>query len=225
MYFEILQKRLLAALQARLRNGELTERRLAQLTGISQPHIHNVLNGNRVLSLRATDQIMKRLKLTVWDLCQDLQADACCARKAAGNSTQVPLVEGKLGPGLKVPFQLSPVESFPFPASLVAGLHLPLAARLALDPAMEGIFQEDDLALLDQSPARRVELRPDGFYVVCLRGEALVRKVFPAGDDQILLAGPSGGPASAEALPLAGRRLLDVVVAEIVWLGRFLKGG
>jgi len=225
MYFELLQKRLLAALQDRLRNGELTERRLAQITGISQPHIHNVLNGNRVLSLRATDQIMKRLKLTVSDICNLRQTGACCTHCAAGSSTHVPLVEGKLGPGLKVPFQLSPVESFPFPTSLVTGLHLPVAARLALDPAIEGFFQENDLALLDQSPSRRLKLRPDGFYVVCLRGEAVVRRAYPAEGDRLLLTSPSGGPAAAEAVPLAGRRLLDVVVAEIVWLGRFLKGG
>jgi hypothetical protein len=32
-------------LRERVMNGEISERRLAQLTGISQPHMHNVLKG------------------------------------------------------------------------------------------------------------------------------------------------------------------------------------
>ena len=37
-------------LRTRIQNGELTERSLARLTGISQPHIHNVLKGAKILS-------------------------------------------------------------------------------------------------------------------------------------------------------------------------------
>ena len=50
MDFRELQIRLVAVLKSRLKNGELSERRMAHLTGISQPHIHNVLKGVRILS-------------------------------------------------------------------------------------------------------------------------------------------------------------------------------
>lgn len=50
MNFEELHGRLLASLRMLLSNGEMTERRLARLTGISQPHVHNVLKGKRIFS-------------------------------------------------------------------------------------------------------------------------------------------------------------------------------
>ena len=45
--FEILRNRLIENIRYRIRNGELTERGLARRTGISQPHLHNLLKGVR----------------------------------------------------------------------------------------------------------------------------------------------------------------------------------
>ena len=45
MLFSDARSSLVAVLRARVRNGELTERGLARLVGVSQPHIHNVLKG------------------------------------------------------------------------------------------------------------------------------------------------------------------------------------
>ena len=44
-----LRGRLVLRLRDMVRNGELTERALARTTGVSQPHIHNVLKGKREL--------------------------------------------------------------------------------------------------------------------------------------------------------------------------------
>ena len=55
-------------LRERVRSGELTERGLARLTGVSQPHIHNVLKGYRVFSVGTADVILFHLKLDVMDL-------------------------------------------------------------------------------------------------------------------------------------------------------------
>lgn len=49
---------LIRHLRGRLYNGELTERSLARVTGISQPHLHNVLKGKRLLSIPKLDQIL-----------------------------------------------------------------------------------------------------------------------------------------------------------------------
>lgn len=68
MYFETLQQRLLEYVKWRVRNGELTERRLAGLIGISQPHMHNVLKGIRTLSLGIADRILKAMEMSVLDL-------------------------------------------------------------------------------------------------------------------------------------------------------------
>jgi transcriptional regulator with XRE-family HTH domain len=66
--FRQLQLRLITHLRERIRSGELSERRLARITGISQPHLHNVLKGTRLLSVEKADQILHHLQLDLNDL-------------------------------------------------------------------------------------------------------------------------------------------------------------
>jgi hypothetical protein len=68
MNFARLQRLLFEYLKTRIRTGEISERSLARITGISQPHLHNVLKGTRLLSLEKTDQILRHLRLDVRDL-------------------------------------------------------------------------------------------------------------------------------------------------------------
>jgi len=68
MYFELLQLRLIAHVQRRVHSGELTERSLARHTGISQPHLHNMLKGARVLSPQMADILLRYLHLSLLDL-------------------------------------------------------------------------------------------------------------------------------------------------------------
>jgi transcriptional regulator with XRE-family HTH domain len=68
MTFSDLEEKLIANLRERVRSGELTERGLARLTGISQPHIHNVLKGKRYFSPQTADSILRELKLDLLDL-------------------------------------------------------------------------------------------------------------------------------------------------------------
>jgi hypothetical protein len=73
MTFQELQSRLVNHLRERVRSGELTERGLARLTGVSQPHIHNVLKGSKAFSVGAADLILFHLKLDVLDLLQPIE--------------------------------------------------------------------------------------------------------------------------------------------------------
>ncbi len=68
MYFETLQGRLLECIRKRVQNGEVTERKLAGMSGISQPHIHNLLKGARGLSPGIADRILRTLDMSVFDL-------------------------------------------------------------------------------------------------------------------------------------------------------------
>ena len=61
------QRRLIAHLRALVRSGDATERGLARLTGVSQPHMHHVLKGKRVLSLEMADQVLAQLHLDLLD--------------------------------------------------------------------------------------------------------------------------------------------------------------
>lgn len=68
MTFDDLRTRLINNLRLRVRSGEVTERSLARLTGVSQPHLHHVLKGKRQLSLETADLILRRLHMDILDL-------------------------------------------------------------------------------------------------------------------------------------------------------------
>ena len=68
MDFHELQARLIAHLRERVRSGELSELGLARITGVSQPHIHNVLKGKRLFSLATADEVLRHLRLDLLDL-------------------------------------------------------------------------------------------------------------------------------------------------------------
>ncbi len=224
MYFEDLLQGVVRAIAAKMREAGMSERRLASIAGISQPHIHNVLKGRRILSPSAADQILRCLDL-------DLAAlgggpgrstggeEPACARAAF---LEVPVLDGWLGPSLPLPTVASASERYPFPASFVAGLDRPAVARLAADPKLDGELREHDLVLLDHSP--EVRRAPDrrAVYVVNRCGEGLVRRVCVERDDLLVLG--AGGRRRAdgyEVLPLHGAHILDVIRARVVWIGRF----
>ncbi|HEY1217354.1 MAG: XRE family transcriptional regulator [Bryobacteraceae bacterium] len=79
--FRQLESRLVSALQERIRRGELTERGTARLTGLSQPHIHNVLKGKRSLSMDAADIILVAVRIDTVDLFQSSELVAGLGRR------------------------------------------------------------------------------------------------------------------------------------------------
>lgn len=68
MNFQALRNLLIELLNQSLQAGEITERGLARMVGISQPHIHNVLQGKRLLSWKSADALLGALNLNVLDL-------------------------------------------------------------------------------------------------------------------------------------------------------------
>jgi transcriptional regulator with XRE-family HTH domain len=74
MDFQELERRFIEYLRQRIRSGDLTERKLARLTGISQPHVHNVLKGKRAFSMAMADTILHVLRLDLLDLIQPEEA-------------------------------------------------------------------------------------------------------------------------------------------------------
>ena len=66
--FQETHARLTAYLREKVRSGELTERGLARLTGISQPHVHNVLKEKRFFSAATADLILAELRIDLLDL-------------------------------------------------------------------------------------------------------------------------------------------------------------
>jgi transcriptional regulator with XRE-family HTH domain len=90
MLFQDLLQALRDHLRTRIRNGELTERGLARMTGISQPHLHHMLKGARLLTTEKADAIMARLRITIYDLLPPARGSAlvevAAPRKGPGRS-------------------------------------------------------------------------------------------------------------------------------------------
>jgi hypothetical protein len=68
MDYATLYERLTTNLRDRVRRGEVTERGLARMTCVSQPHIHHVLKGKRLLSAEMADRILHHLRIDLLDL-------------------------------------------------------------------------------------------------------------------------------------------------------------
>jgi hypothetical protein len=80
--FDQLHKRLVTRLRDKIRSGEVTERGLARVTGISQPHIHNVLKGKKLFSSGMSDTILRGLNLDLLDLLEPAELSEKLRRPA-----------------------------------------------------------------------------------------------------------------------------------------------
>jgi hypothetical protein len=222
MHFEILQHRLIAHLRTLVRSGELTERSAARLTGVSQPHLHNVLKGTRLLSPGMADQVLRSLKLCVFDLVDPQELRAYGERSEARNGT-VPILDGRLGPGAPFPGSERAWAPFPFLGPDLDRLEQPALVELGEDPLMHPLFRGGDMALLDRAYHRRREPMGDGCYAVDLGPECVVRRVRRIADRLYATAASGPEPAIDDYISLADRNILEVVRAKIVWIGRNLE--
>ncbi len=76
-----LRARLLERIRRRIQNGELTERGLARLCAISQPHMHHILKGARTLKVELADEMMRSLAIPLVDLLETTELPVAARRK------------------------------------------------------------------------------------------------------------------------------------------------
>lgn len=174
--FNILRQRLIEHLRLRIRNGETTERGLALKAGISQPHLHNLLKGVRLLNTTTSDQLMRKLGMTVFDLVatDELRRALFLDVRRRDVAIEVRVLKHRLGPGLPWTVEVSLFEQVPVPVRSVSRLSNPRVARLADDPAMPPVLAAGDLVLLDDS-ASGLRDDPEALFAVESGGQALIR--------------------------------------------------
>jgi plasmid maintenance system antidote protein VapI len=90
MLFETLHRRLVERINDRVRNGEITERKLARITGISQPHVHNLLKGARGFSPESADCMLRNLNMSVVDLLEPVEIEELSHRAEISRAGQLP---------------------------------------------------------------------------------------------------------------------------------------
>ncbi len=198
----------------RVRSGEVSERGLARLSGISQPHLHNVLKGIRALSPDSADSLMRGMNVTiplvVWS---GAGLDLASIRA-------VPVLRSRIGPGAPAAF-----DEFrgymPFSPGLVEQLTDPLAAYLAADLALPSEYRAGDLILLDLNPVLRSAPKPSSCWIVAENAALRVRYVRRARGGLEVARDPGlSGARDWQTISLQGRNILDIVRARIVWIGR-----
>jgi hypothetical protein len=194
-----------------------TERGLATLSDISQPHLHNALKNIRTLSPDMADRLLRALDLNVAELMWDRDGDRFRGFRA------VPVLTNRLGAGSDPDFRAFR-GYLPFPASLVNALVDPVLVRLAADLVMPKPFAADDLLLLDQNPEVRRQPRGKSAWIVDEFGALRVRYVRMGGTciyvaNELTLA----NPVEWTPVALGGRDILDIVRARIVWISREME--
>ena len=177
MDFCDLQERLLRDVKRRVSSGEITERKLARTTGISQPHMHNILKGVRDLTLNNADRILQALRLSVCDLLeiQELQHGLDWHSKAGIHGREVPVVAGLLGSGSSWPPVISRFERYHLAESHFQRFRQPVAGRLAPDPAMSDLFAGGELIILETDLKMSDSVDPVDLFLVALHNGIFVR--------------------------------------------------
>jgi hypothetical protein len=228
MLFIDLQTLLLESLRTRVRNGELTERGLAKLVGVSQPHIHNVLKGTRQLSMNLADQILTHLNLSVFDLVEpgQLPPSAAPVGPETADRTFVPVLEGRLGPGHPWPTRVHGQEQFEVPTRQLSGMIGAVVVELAEDVGMSNVFDAGDFALLDQSLEARTTVEENALYAVKRGNTGLLRYLRTEGGITYIVADDALEDSAAwepinlgyQTIQYVVRARATLVVKEIDWI-------
>ncbi|MDZ7637957.1 MAG: helix-turn-helix transcriptional regulator [Bryobacterales bacterium] len=161
MAFEQLLEKLLQHVRLRVRNGQLTERGLARLAGISQPHIHHILSGKRGLSPANADRLLAALSIDIADLLGE-EPGVLAAVASENDSSRwpgrieppllVPMLDGLIGPGFPAPLPMARPKYLPVPPREIPRNCVLYAARLAYDPSLEPLLLSDDLVVIALKP-------------------------------------------------------------------------
>ncbi len=214
--FEDASQQLLRVVRERIRAGDASERGLAKLTGLSQPHVHNVLAGKRGLGLGVADRLMAILGTSLEEL---LPGQTLPERELP-----LPWLQGPIGGGRAFPrTTIGPPGQF-FDRARAAQLQEPCLGRVAEEEtAMRPTLEPGDDILLDCG--RRVRRRPrnGAIYVIEWQGRSyLCHCHATAGALITLVESPTRTPPPAR-IGLSERGMEEIVRGEIVWYGRMLN--
>lgn len=220
--FEKLLQRLVRRLAALLSNGEYTERGLARLAGISQPHLHHILSGKRTLTPHFADAILASLGWGLEDLIPDEDLDRILlARRSPGRKkTRIPVLAGRIGPSFPFPDTTKVEEWLLAQSPVCAGMRRLFLAPLEADPGLPFARHAGVYALVAEDEDLRLRLAPDAWFVLRWGGCGLVRRVRAEAGMLMLLGQETlDGMGRPVAIPLEGQSVLSLVRGRLVWAG------
>jgi hypothetical protein len=211
-----LYERIVEAARQRVRSGAMTERGLARLCGVSQPHMHNVLKSFRSLSLESADRLLHALDLNIPALLFSLDGRSDVSIQI------VPTLRSRIGAGAGA--ALTAFRGFmPFPSSQTASLVEPVVGQLGPDLVLPRALQPNDYVLLDQNPRLRRNPGGGGYWVIAENG-VLHARYLRLGGTCVYIADEATlrDPPKWAMISLERSDILEIVRARIVWIGRDL---
>ncbi len=208
---------LLENARERVRSGELSERRLARLIGVSQPHMHNILAGKRALTPEVADRVLEALGISL----ASLEGAPSRGEPAAALA---PWLAGPLGGGRAFPGEAAePLARF-FRQEILAGLFSPYLGRVAeQETGMQPTLLPGDDLLLECGGAGLRRLRPSRIYAIEWRGKSYLCRCRSDGDAMALWTDSETAFPPPKRIALGRRKLEEVVRGEVVWHGRVLS--
>lgn len=220
MNFLQFQDRLISHLREKIRNGEVTERGLALNVGISQPHIHRVLKGEKALSLFNLDLMLQYLSRNLLHFCTAGEIEACNAKLSASirPMVEVPLYFSRIGPGCPWKGTLNRQDRRSIPCETIGALRQVALARVAPDPGMISSLQNYNLALLTKDDHFSDDC--ESLYAIARGQEAVIRRVRHGRRRVYLVTDRAHNkPLQWEAIPLSNRASLPRIIGRVIWMG------
>lgn len=213
--------RLKTVARNRVRNGDFTERGLARLIGVSQPHLHNVLQGRRALTPEVADLLLEGLDTSLLDLLEDRElASLLEARPRQSVHRPVAVAAGRLGPEHAFPDLVRAAEWLYLPAGTLQVARRPVVVELGDDPTLPAAFAHGGYALIDQDERARLRLAGNDWFALRWNGVGFVRQLRRDGTRLIVRGQQAVGLHQIrDPIPLDEQSLLYLVRGRVLWLG------
>lgn len=213
MNFSDLQSELVKILRTKIRNGEISERRMAVEVGLSQPHIHNIMKGLRQISPSVADRLMSRYQIR-------LETSIHQNNSELNKISHIYLTSSRIGEGSVTWHPERIMGTFSVPFAFLGGPGQYIAARLGLDDAMAPFFLHDDIVVIDYAPCTHIDFPADSVFVVqTVRGVRL--RHLKATGGQIWAAGSASRSEAGGWVALGPAVFpLECIAGRVIWLSR-----
>lgn len=215
--------RLLESLRKSVAFGPLTVRWLARELGVSQPHLQNILNGKRSLTIDLADRLLEYQRRSALNLAtsSELGEALRLTGNHSGSVRHVPILSGVLGPAHPFPELGEDDVWIPLPAQAVAHAARPVFVELGSDPELAREFPGATFALMDTSIEARAKVDPLQWYALRWSGGGWIRRLRMRQGRLVVLGQrrlrPTLEPGQIE---LERTRIEQHVRARIVWMGK-----
>jgi len=225
--FAAMQRRMVAYIRGLMANGELTERGLARMVGVSQPHIHNVLKGARSLSMEIGDQISGVLGISLLELAESSELAGVLEDRIAEDAAfrVVRSAAGQISPFQRFPDLTAAERWVRVPASAVDRVERPVLTGMQADPEMASCFRGATHILLDLNEKARLAVNERCWYALRWGGAGYVRQVRREGGVLVVLGQRTWQQvAIPDRIPLGDLPALAVIRARVAWCGPDPRG-